>query len=621
MLEVIARAAMLALVVACGGPAARVSIVPVGDGTCGRPAGATGLLVTAYGANAEVVRAVSLDDGAVSISDFPSDTQQLSVEVLVANGEIGAAGKTAPLQFAELPDGATLPIFMAPIGGFCPVGALTEPRAAPLVARAGDGVLVAGGIGPGGPLATAEFYDPATATFTAVEVPGAAVDLANGLVGAVLTTLPDGSVVLTGGARGVLTVFDPANATFGPVFSITQRAFHAAIATDATHVLVAGGCASVANQTCEPPVLHSTFILDLMGNQIGGPNLSPTVAHEGAQLFDTGVQLDGTDALVLAGGFGDAGAGETFAVGDDTAVLFTGLAAQNVPLDGGALLSAFVDDAMPPPDAGPVVALPPGGSAVVTMQFAPKLTGARLALLEDGSVVGIGGAATVAHYFPTSDSWTLDPAMGDGPTAIVAPSMVRLADGALLVLGGSTPSAAAWEFRPSLVGPTSDSQTAAPATDGTDTLTVPDPRTIMRAPMWTLAATDDTLDARALVGGPRASHGTVQATVEATGGFALIAEQTDPGDAVAAVLRDGEAARLVKLTAGVETTVCTGSAVTLAQGPITAALTIDDQGASVTLGDVGVLSCNFAGDDVGAWGVSASGAGAHVVVDAVTATR
>jgi large repetitive protein len=622
MAEVIARATpALALLIACGGPAARVSLVPVGDGTCGRPDGATGLKVTAYGAGVDDVRAVALDDGQVTIGDFPEGTQQLGVEVLVANGDVGAAGKTAPLDFANLPDGTVLPIFMAPVGGFCPVGAMQEARSAPLVARAGAGVLVAGGIGASGPLVTAELYDPATATFSHVDVPPLDPD---DLIGAVLTTMPDGKVALTGGARGILTVFDPEKKSFGSVFTISpQRAFHAAIAIDATHVLVAGGCAGVdASLGCQLPALHSTFIYDLTGNQVGGPNLSPMVSHEGAQLFDTGVQLDGSHALVLAGGFGDPGAGERFAVGDDAAVALAGFDAQVVPLDGGALLSAFVDDATMPPDAGPVAALPPDGSAVVAMQFGPKLTGTRLVLLEDGSVVGIGGDLTVAHYLPTGDQWKLETPPGDGPGAIVAPAVIRLDDGAVLVLGGDTPSAAAWEYRPSLVGPSIGSVTTQPQMETSDTLTVPDPRAVDRAMDWTLTATDDTLNARALVGGPRTSRGSVLANMhDVTGGFALIAEQTAPGEAIAAVLRDGEAARLVRVTAGVESTLCTGSMVTLASGPISATLTIDDQGASVAIADLGVLACDFAGETVGAWGVSASGAGAHVAVDAVRAAR
>ncbi len=607
----LARLAPALLLIACGDPAAHVQLVPIDLGACGMPVGAQSLNITAYAASGATVRAVPLG-AAVDIADFPTDTLQLGVEVLVANGVVGAAGKTAPLDLTALTDGAAIPIAMLPPDGFCAVGALTEARAQPLVARAGNAVLVVGGIGASGPLSSAELYDPASGTFSAIDVPGALDDPDNGLLGAVLSTLPDGRVALTGGSRGVLTVFDPATRTFGPVLAIARRAFHAAIATDATHVLVAGGCAGVVGQTCDATPLHSSLRYDLEGQQAGGPTLSGV--HEGATLFDLGPRADGAHQLAIAGGFGDPKAGEWLAAGDDQAIPLAGLGAQAVPLDGGALLTAFAADGA---TADGSVAIVSARGAIGAATSAPAIAGARLVLLEDGSVVAIGGDPRVAHYAPSTDRWSQT---GTAP-AITAPALARLADGSVLVLGGATPSTQAWLFRPSLVGPTSGSVTALPEAGGV--LTAPDPAMLTRTAGFTLVTPlgDEGALARALVGGPRPVRGSVKATVHgAIGGIALIAQQQGSDHAIVAQLRDGEPARLERHDPGV-TILCTGQPVTLDGGPLVASLAINSRSVSVVLGTTTVLSCDAELVDAGAWGVAASGAGSRVIVDAVTVAR
>jgi hypothetical protein len=397
---------------------------------------------------------------------------------------------------------------------------------------------------------------------------------------------------------------------FGPAIAITPRAFHAAIATDAAHVLVAGGCAGVVGQTCDATPLHSSFVYDLEGVQAGGPTL-PGV-HEGATLFDLGPRTDGAHQLAIAGGFGDPGAGEWLAADDDQAAPLANLAAQAAPLDGGGLLTAFAADGAAP--AGTVAIASPRG-IVALATAAPAMTGARLVLVEDGGIVAIGGASQIVHYSPSTDRWT--------PTtqapAIASPSLVRLADGAVLVLGGATPSAQAWLYRPSLVGPATGSLTVLPASNGI--LTAPDPATIDRAAGFTLAAPDDTTLGRALVGGPRPSYGSVQATVHgAAVGLALIAQQQGSDHAIVAQLRDGEPARLERHDPGV-TTLCTGQTVALDTGPLVVTLEINSERAQVSIGTTTVLSCDVSLADAGQWGVAASGAGSRVTVDAVTVAR
>jgi hypothetical protein len=54
-------------------------------------------------------------------------------------GVVAAVGKSAPLDFRALPDGASIPVFMAPLEDFCPAADMRAARVAPLVARTRTG--------------------------------------------------------------------------------------------------------------------------------------------------------------------------------------------------------------------------------------------------------------------------------------------------------------------------------------------------------------------------------------------------------------------------------------------------------------------------------------------------
>ncbi len=617
----IARGAFLALLVACGEPAARVQLVPVNP--CSKATSKTALRVIGYTAGGEIRRSVPPDD----IDAFPADTEQLGVEVVGDSGGLVAIGKTARLAFDELEDGTTIPIVMAPPDGFCPVGPMTEPRVAPLVARAGAGVLVAGGTGENGErLSTAELYDPATATFTAVEVPPSLIDPDNGLAGAVLTELPDGRVALTGTASHALAFFSAEEKRFTTPSLFDHRAFHGAIATDADHLLIVGGCADVTGGACSGPTLRTGFVYDLrdVSMRERGPQLGDTAQRFGAHILDLGVQRDGTRRFLLVDGFGEPGVADRFAATDLTTELVTGMHAQTTLLDGGAVLTAFDADAAPQTGAAGVL-VPDGALAPIAL--APRWSGARVATLEDGSVVAIGGDANVARYVPTTNAWVSAPPPGKGPGAIAAPVLARLGDGSLLVLGGSTATAEAWIYRPSLVGPASGSTVALPDASTDGVLTPTDPALLDRTGGgFTLTSTADDYRGRALVGGPRIADGSVSASalVEA-GGIALIAQQTGPGHAIVGRLVPGEPARIEQLDRGATKTLCSGAAVSDAD--LVGAVTLSIVGGSATLG-VGAIgnvaakvSCAVPTADRGAWGLAAAGAGARIAVQAVTVAR
>lgn len=583
----------------------------------------TALRVIAYTAGGEIRRSVPPND----IDAFPADTEQLGVEVIGDSGGLVAIGKTAPLAFDDLADATPIPIVMAPPGGFCPVGPMIEPRIAPLVARAGDGVLIAGGTAPSGErLSTAEYYDPATATFTAVDVPSSLVDPDNGLAGAVLSELPDGRVALTGTASHALAYFSAGDRRFTSPSLFDRRAFHGAIAVDADHLLIIGGCADVVGGTCSGPTLRTGFVYDLrdLASRERAPQLGVTAQRYGARVVDLGIQHDGARRYLLAGGFGEAGAADRFAITDATTEAIAGMHAQTALLDGGGVLTAFDPDGNPQTGAASV--LVPGGG-LASLALAPRFAGARLATLEDGSVIAIGGDANVARYVPTTNAWSVTQPAGKGPGAIVAPVLVRLADGSLLVLGGGDATAQAWIYRPSLVGPAAGSIVALPDGSTEGVLTVSDPTLLDRtAGRLVLVSADDDYRARALVGGPRMAQGSVSASVRVqAGGVALIAQQTGPGRALVGRLVPGEPARIEQLDGGATTTLCSGMTVTEADVAVPVTLAINAGIATLSVGANGAgtakITCSISTADRGAWGVAAAGANARVDIGPVTVAR
>jgi hypothetical protein len=628
---VIARDALLIVALAgCNDPA-RVHLVPVPTG-CDAPA-RTRIKITSFAPSGSVFDTIT-GDATVAIGDLPADTEQLGVEVFGGDPEgVTSQGKTATFAAGALGDGDTLPIFMAPPNAACTVGDLAVARSSPQAARAGDGVVVVGGDAGE---ATAEYYDPRTATWADVHLPPLLVDDVEGLGGLVLTTLADGRAMLTGGARGSYSVFDSDALAFSDPVLIDQRAFAAAIAVDATHFMVSGGCHSIAMQACDPPQLFSTRVYELDGSDEPGanPDVGPTMAANaiGAQLFDLGIGSDGTRAFVMAGGSGSAGAGNRLVLSDPPpesppAKGLTGLHAQHAALDGSAVLSAFDPDGASP-TGGAAIIVPTGD--VVPLAAAPTAVGAqpvdrmRLVALEDGSVLAVGSSAF--RYLPTTDSWQMLAGL-----AVPAPTLVRMADGAVMVLGGATPSTTVRIFRPSLVGPSFGTLNAAPTGSSDGVLTVPDPRTLSRAPGFTLTASDDAFTARVLVGGPRMARGTVLARVDVqSGGVTLIARQLGPGQMIVGQLRPGEPAEIDRID-GDATTICSGTMVPATlTGVQTASLAIAGDTASLTLNNVtlvpvGDATCSLRGDphltDRGVWGVAPATMGAQLDVMAITLTR
>ncbi len=173
--------------------------------------------------------------------------------VLIAGG---SSSGSAVLQSAEVFDPAT--------GAFTalPASDATELQTArynfAAVPLPGGKILIAGGVGTAGVLASAEIFDPAAETFTALPASGA-TELQTPRTAPAAAALPDGRVLIAGGdstANSMISsddvlssaeVFDPASGTFSalPASGTTQlqnpRAYTAATALGNGQILIAGG--------------------------------------------------------------------------------------------------------------------------------------------------------------------------------------------------------------------------------------------------------------------------------------------------------------------------------------------------------------------------------------------
>lgn len=206
--------------------------------------------------------------------------------VLVAGG-FGANGALAS---AELYNPAT--------GTFTPTGNLNTARGQHTATLLQNGtVLIAGGTGDSGNVASAEIYNPATGTFT----PTGSLNTARTMHTA--TMLSNGAVLIAGGldpnnlALASAELYSPASGTFTFTGSLnTARSLHTATLLDTGIVLIAGGNPPAAQASAE---LYNptTATFTVTGNlTIGRYDHTATLLNGGLVLIAGGTGSSGTVA-------------------------------------------------------------------------------------------------------------------------------------------------------------------------------------------------------------------------------------------------------------------------------------------------------------------------------------
>jgi hypothetical protein len=373
-------------------------------------------------------------------------------EPIPTNVPAGRGPTPTPYPATPTPRTPAGPTPTAAPGSFSRTGSLAGARYGATATRLLDGrVLIVGGVGDNGPLASAELYDPTTCSFRA------AGTLPSARTGFTATLLEDGRVLVAGGYvmgsdpdAAAAYLYDPATGTFSATGSLrTGRLAHTATLLADGRVLVAGGVA--------PPVAGQGNSVTLASAEVFDPRTGTFSATGSLSTVRQGAAIAVLpDGKVLFAG-GNNGSGYT---GDlSSAELYD-------PATGsfkatGSMLEGWGDSAAVLKDGrvlvlGEVRNLPIGTLPVTRPSaeiYDPKtgtfsLTGSPSApaglgwpwslgsvLLPNGRVFVLGGS-TAQLYDPVTGTFS--------PTASTTlrsqPTVTLLQDGTVLIAGGSQPA-------------------------------------------------------------------------------------------------------------------------------------------------------------------------------------
>lgn len=299
--------------------------------------------------------------------------------VLAAGGSAGSGSARAPMNTAELYNPATNEwTAVAPMN--------TARRMHGAGALPGGRVLVAGGYGPDGALASVEVYDPAADTWTEVgelAQTGSRIEMA---------ALPDGKVLMVGHGNHA-DVFDPeANEVSATGALTTSRNNPAITVLSDGRVLVAGGSQGMGGSTAA------------------------------AEIYDpeAGTWSATGEMTQSRGSF------EMVTLADGRAIAIGGCCASD-PVDAHASTDIF------DPEAGTWSAGPEMSQG---RQFpvAQRLPSGRV-LVTAGTPVRATALATTEVLDPEATAWATVPELSEGRSHGYA---AALPDGSVLVAGGST---------------------------------------------------------------------------------------------------------------------------------------------------------------------------------------
>lgn len=220
---------------------------------------------------------VLLDGGETSLDQLPGGVDAVTVEGLFGESVVLAVGRTP-----RLPQDGTQPVYFSPPDQLCPVESALEPRDRAAMAVAPSGVvLAAGGEGAQGQI----LDEIVLLRDDTTEVVVAEASLPEPSVGHTLTALGGSAFVMVGGAHegpipsgNVVRLEadrDAMSVDIGPAVQVaidgepaSPRAFHGAVSLPDGRILVQGGCAHVELGTCVPSeasVLRSGFYVEEAG--------------------------------------------------------------------------------------------------------------------------------------------------------------------------------------------------------------------------------------------------------------------------------------------------------------------------------------------------------------------
>lgn len=346
----------------------------VGEAITANKAQVTGGAVSAFTVTPALPSGLRLDAQTGEITGTPTAFQSQATYKVSASNTAGAASTELRLTITSR-------------GQWTSVAAIPQGRHYFTVSRLQDGrVLAVGGFTSAGVSADARLYDPATRTWTAA---APALVARNGHTA---TVLPDGRVLVVGGALAsraatpTAEIYDPVTNTWTATgFLSESRENHTATLLANGQVLVVGG-------------------FDLSG--------TPTFRNT-AERYDPATGTWTVLATRLA-----------HARGQHAAELLPD--GQTVLLAAGVNRLGFVTTAelLRGDDAGPTTTMPAqGGSGNV----------AQSVRLADGSVLVTTEGATAWRFHPATSAWTT----GTLPNVRMQPTMTRLADGRVLLAGGT----------------------------------------------------------------------------------------------------------------------------------------------------------------------------------------
>jgi hypothetical protein len=229
--------------------------------------------------------------GTFSQTGSMAQARQDEAAVLLSDGRVlivGGKGSDGDLASAELYDPT--------MGKFSATGSMIHARSYPTATLLPDGrVLVTGGghLGIGSSDSSAELYDRVTGTFSATG------SMAATRSDATATLLPDGHVLIAGGDSGDVSssrplasaeLYDPKTGTFSPTGSMTvARALQHAVLLKDGRVLVEGGWAPQGG----------TASAELYDPATG--KFSPTGSMPEARIYDTTTLLPDGRVLIAGG--------------------------------------------------------------------------------------------------------------------------------------------------------------------------------------------------------------------------------------------------------------------------------------------------------------------------------